>query len=239
MAQVAIVGTAPSSRLLAPFADPHWQIWGVGPGNLQPESKIPRCDVWFELHPFAAIAREPSYTHYLGELAKIPKVYLQKQQPSLPNSVEYPLQRMLDRYGPYFFTSSFSYMIALAIEELTNTDAPEKRLGFYGVDCSATEEYGLQRPGAHFFFMKAREAGIDVVLPPESDLLQPPGLYGYVENDPWFVKQMARKKEVEAALGLHMARAREAAEIAAHYRGILEDIQWNTNTWAGRRQTEK
>ena len=239
MAQIAIVGTAPSSRLLAPYADPHWQIWGVGPGNLQPESKIPRCDVWFELHPFAAIAKEPSYKHYLGELTKIPKVYLQKQQPSLPNSVEYPLQRMLDRYGPYFFTSSFSYMIALAIEELAGLDDPEKRLGFWGVDMSANEEYGSQRPGGHFFFMEARKAGIDVVCPAESDMLQPPGLYGYVENDPWFRKTMARRREYEHALGSAMTERRVAEEKILRLQGNLDNMQWNLNTWAGRRQTEK
>ena len=130
-------------------------------------------------------------------------------------------------------------MIALAIEELTNTDDPEKRLGFWGVDCSATEEYGSQRPGAHFFFMKAREVGIDVVLPPESDLLMPPGLYGYVENDPWFRKTMTRRREYEHALGTAMTEARVAQEKILRLQGNIEDMQWNLNTWAGRRQTEK
>ena len=237
--RVAIVGTAPSSRNLAPYADPSWQIWGVGPGNLQPESRLPRCDVFFELHPFKDITKEPSYAPYLGELARVPKVYLQKQEPGFPNSVEYPIDRMVERFGPYFFTSSFSYMIALAIEEMVALEDPEKIIGFWGVDCSASEEYGYQRPGAQFFFMRAREAGIDVVCPPESDLLQPPGLYGYIENDPWFRKQMARKREVEHAYGSKLTEARAAGEMAAHYKGMLDDITWNMNTWGGQRQTEK
>jgi hypothetical protein len=232
--RIALVGTSPSSRLLAPYNDASWQIWGVGPGNMQPESRLPRCDVFFEIHPYQPIKREPSYKPYLGELAKIPKVFLQKEEADLPNSVAYPLDKMLDKYGPYFFTSSFSYMIAQAIEELTASEDEEKVLGLWGIDCSATEEYRLQRPGAQFFFMKAREAGINVVCPPESDLLHPPGLYGYVENDPWFAKQIARQKEYQQAHGEWMTKAREAQEMLMRLAGNLDDIQWNLNTWGQR-----
>lgn len=232
--KIALVGTAPSSRHLAPFNDPSWQIWGVGPGNLQPESRLPRCDVFFEIHAFDLIAREPSYAPYLTELAKVPKVYLQKAEPGIPGSVAYPLAEMLETYGPYFFTSSFSYMIAKAIDDLTKSGDSERKLGFWGIDMSATEEYGLQRPGGHFFFMKAREAGIDVYCPPESDMLQPPALYGFVENDPWYRKQMARRAEYEHAHGMAMTEARIAQEKLMRLAGTLDDIQWNLNTWAQR-----
>src|SRR5215467_5742575 len=32
--KVAIIGTAPSSRMLAPFNDPTWDIWVCSPGNM-------------------------------------------------------------------------------------------------------------------------------------------------------------------------------------------------------------
>lgn len=233
--RIALVGTSPSSRHLAPYNDASWQIWGVGPGNLHPGGKMPRCDVFFELHPYEPIKREPSYNGYLGELAKLPKVYLQKEEADLPNSVAYPLDKMVAKYGPYFFTSSFSYMIPQAIDELTASEDEEKILGFWGIDCSATEEYSQQRPGAHFFFMKAREAGIEVVCPPESDLLHPPCLYGYVESDDWWRKQNARLKEYEHARGEQMTKLREAQEMLMRLQGTIDDIQWNLNTWGQRR----
>lgn len=195
---------------------------------------MPRCDVWFELHPFDDIRKEPSYKPYLGEMQKIPKVWLQKPEPEIPGGIEYPLDAMVEKYGPYFFTSSFSYMIAQAIEELNASDDTEKVLGFWGVDCSATEEYASQRPGAHFFFMKAREAGIEVFAPGESDLLHPPGLYGYCENDPWYKKQIARKREYEHAYGCALTEQRIASEKVMRLAGSLDDIQWNMNTWAHR-----
>src|SRR5580698_10373126 len=45
--KVAMIGTAPSSRMLAPFNDPSWKIWACSPGNM---NTLPRVDVWFELH---------------------------------------------------------------------------------------------------------------------------------------------------------------------------------------------
>ena len=30
--KIALVGTAPSSRMLAPYNDPSWKIWGCSPG---------------------------------------------------------------------------------------------------------------------------------------------------------------------------------------------------------------
>lgn len=232
--RIALVGTAPSSRSLAPFDNASWQIWGVGPGNLNPESKIPRCDVWFELHAYDTFRNEPSYAGYVEELKKVPKVYMQKAEPEIPGSVAYPKDQMVEKYGPYFFTSSFSWMIAEAIDAFAKSEDEEKILGFFGIDCSASEEYAEQRPGAHFFFMKACEAGIKVICPPESDLLHPPGLYGYVDQDPWYRKQMARKREYEHAHGCAMTELRIAQEKVMRLQGSLDDIQWNLNTWAAR-----
>jgi len=44
--KIAMIGTAPSSRMLAPFNDPEWTIWGSSPGNMD----LPRADAWFEIH---------------------------------------------------------------------------------------------------------------------------------------------------------------------------------------------
>src|SRR5713226_4715918 len=45
--KIAMIGTAPSSRMLAPFNDPSWKIWACSPGNM---NALPRVDTWFELH---------------------------------------------------------------------------------------------------------------------------------------------------------------------------------------------
>src|SRR5882724_13388828 len=45
--KIALIGTAPSSRMLAPYNDPSWTIWACSPGNM---NALPRVNVWFELH---------------------------------------------------------------------------------------------------------------------------------------------------------------------------------------------
>jgi len=45
--KIALIGTAPSSRGLAPYKDPDWKIWACSPGNMD---QLPRVDAWFEVH---------------------------------------------------------------------------------------------------------------------------------------------------------------------------------------------
>ena len=40
--KVALIGTAPSSRMLAPFNDPSWTIWACSPGN---QNILPRAEI--------------------------------------------------------------------------------------------------------------------------------------------------------------------------------------------------
>src|SRR3990167_6788901 len=35
ISKIAVIGTAPSSRMLAPFNDPSWKIWSCSPGNME------------------------------------------------------------------------------------------------------------------------------------------------------------------------------------------------------------
>ena len=53
--KVAIIGTSPSSRMLAPFADESWQIWVCSQGNV---GKLPRVSKWFEIHSITDLTGE-------------------------------------------------------------------------------------------------------------------------------------------------------------------------------------
>ena len=48
---IAILGSAPSSTLLALFNDPSWSIWCTSPSVFATIASK-RSDVWFELHRF-------------------------------------------------------------------------------------------------------------------------------------------------------------------------------------------
>src|SRR5438128_804640 len=112
--KIALIGSAPASVRLAPYHDPEWQIWGCSPGVY---GVAPRSNAWFELHRY-----EPGQTWFSPEycqfLAKHPgPVYMAEHRPEVPNSVVLPVDYLVNKYGPYFFTSSIAWMMAMAIEQ--------------------------------------------------------------------------------------------------------------------------
>ena len=118
----------------------------------------------------------------------------------IPSSVRIPFEHLIQKYGPYFWTSTIAYMLAVAIDELApRAQAGEKvALGLWGIDMSSTEEWNYQRPGCQHFVGLAMSMGIQVVLPVESDLMRPPTMYGIGEMNPRHIRLLARRAEAEA-----------------------------------------
>jgi hypothetical protein len=133
---------------------------------------------------------------------------------------------MVAKYGPYFFTSSLSYMWALALEQKPT------HVGMWGVDMTAGEEYGYQRPGCHYFIQKARDLGVQVVVPVESDICAPTPQYGFRELNPLYRKLFVRRQELQARYQTAIARKNAAHEEATAISGALEDIEYMIDTWA-------
>ena len=59
------------------------------------------------------------------------------------------------------------------------------------------EEYRNQRPHFQHFIWLARQRGINVTAPIESDILQPPPLYGYAFTTPLGRKLAVREQELK------------------------------------------
>ncbi len=165
MTKIAIVGAHRATKLDAPYDDAEWTIWSCSPRN---ESELPRHDVWFEIHPAWEFAKiSPVYEQWLGVQ---PFVYMQKVLPEYPGSVAYPLERVQDAFGPYFWTGTVSYMMALAI--LQEPDV----IGLWGFgQCPEESE---QKPSIWHFIVEAERRGIEIVA--SKELLDPPVIYG-----PW------------------------------------------------------
>jgi len=220
--KIALVGSAPSSAGLAPYHSSEWQIWGCSPGLY---GVAPRTDAWFEIHRY-----EPGQPWFSPEyqqfLANYPgPVYMARQEPSIPHCIVPDKEALVAKYGPYFFTSSLAWMFAMAME------AGATSIGLWGVDMAADEEYGLQRPALHYFAQIAQARGIEVGVPPESDLLVPPALYGFCEYDHHHIKLLARQRELEDRLRAVQAE-RHNKETEEHFvLGALSDLRYQQNTW--------
>ena len=229
--KVAIIGTAPSSRMLAPFNDLSWEIWCCSPGNM---NICPRVDVWFEIHKNLHWPEHESYGKpYLDWLSKQSFPIYMQDQSYCPNALTFPMDEMVKEFGSHFFTSSFAWMMAFAISK------GFKEIGLYGVDMASKDEYVLQRQAFYFWLYLAKSRGIKVTIPDESDLMQPPSLYGYSEVTPFGRKMHARKAELQGRIA-----AIEQQEIpklqmqlqgmkdnVTYLKGAVEDLDYVISIW--------
>lgn len=248
--KIALIGSAPSSVGLAPFSDPEWLIWGCSPGAYP---RCPRADVWFELHRWQppvigrADLQVPWFTpEYCQWLALRPRVYMVEAVPEIPHSMALPFDALRNRYGDYFFSSSLAWMMAMAIETIrelrdlplkdaaTGEVQPEKHsIGLWGVDMAADEEYRDQKLGCAFFIQIAMSLGIEVVLPPQSDLMRPPPLYGLVETLPANIKMEARLAELTGRLDRAKAERDAKVQEVMYLEGAKSNHEYHMRTWVG------
>lgn len=223
--KVALIGTAPSSRLLAPFGDPTWQIWACSPGNM---NQLSRFDTWFELHSNLLWPEHESYGRPYIEWLKTVKqpVYMQDAV-LVPNATRFPKDELVDQFGDEFFTSSFAWMMALAIR------MGASEIALYGIDMASRDEYIRQRPGFYHFKREAMKAGIKVSAPHESDIMQSPPLYAYVDSTPFGRKIMARRSEVSGRVNGMTGQRDQLNGNISYLQGALEDLDYFESIWSG------
>lgn len=241
--KIAILGSAPSSIRLAPFADASWEIWGCSPG-VYPVAH--RVNAWFELHRWEppvlgrADQQKPWFSpEYCGWMAQQKLVWMYDKVPEIPGSRSFPYKELIAKYGNYFFTSSIAWMLAMAIEAILEHRKTRKAeepdsIGMWGVDMAANEEYADQRPGCQFFVQIAASLGINMVIPPESDLMAPPILYGIDESSHMLVKLTERRRELTGRLNNNLAQQSNLKGEEFFLKGALDDLDYMVKTWVNK-----
>lgn len=225
--KVCLVGTAPASMMLAPYDNPDWTIWTCSPGTVG----VPRSDRHFELHRWEPGQSwfSPVYVKWCEEHKEI---MLQAPVETVQNGHILDWPTLVNKYGPYFFTSSLAWMMALAFEE------GYTKVALYGVDMAATTEYEMQRAGVQYFAMLGASMGIEVGVPPESDVLRPAPLYGICEGSHVWIKQRARNVELNQRLTHDRAEMERLKEQIAFMAGALDDQDWQLHSWFGSIDTQ-
>ena len=212
--KMAIVGFSESSRQLAPYDDPEFEIWACN----HVYRFIPRGDVWFELHHHEELAVKygehwEEYRKWLTEQTM--PIYMQDAYPEFPSSVKFPLDAVRDKFsfiesyvpgapsetGPReqrqraAFKSTLSYMLGLALLE-----GDFKEIHMYGVDMIIDSEWGFQRSNLYWFLGIAEGMGIKVVIPEECALLKEAGcdLYAYEHSTAKYAKLIYKMQQQDA-----------------------------------------
>ncbi len=239
--KIAICGAAPSSRHLAPFDDPSWQIWGCSPSN-RPGIKdgLKKADVWFEIHSLSDLtsaAWAPWAKPYIEWLKVHPCVYMQEKNDLVPNALAFPRDEINEKLGRLFLTSSIAWQISKVVLQ-HQSGIPVAELALFGVDMSANSEYDYERPGCKYWIERARAAGIPVYVPPQSDLDQPGPQYGFDDSDPMAIKMKVHSLEFHDRLDKIAERCQQidnekAALLKEHnyISGALEQNNFIRKTW--------
>lgn len=183
--KVAIVGGASSTREQAFRLGPDWQIWGLA---WKPHLRVDRL---FEIHD------ERNLKHggegYWEKLKTIGvPLYMRRSHDDIPTSISYPIDQIRQAFpGADIFTSSISYMLALAIE------SGAREISVYGVDMLLDDEYAYQRPTVEYLIGLARGRLIKVTVPEESSLCKANFVYGeYISDDGPYAKATGVTEEV-------------------------------------------
>jgi len=164
---------------------------------------------------------------YIEWLKTIQQPVFMQDQSLVPNAISLPKDELVGMFGKYFFTSSFAWMMAMAIK------MGASEIALFGVDMASKNEYILQRPGGHFFMQMAAARGIKVSVPFESDLAQPPPLYGYEQNTPFGRKLLVREQELQGRIS-HMKTEMDKLQKGITFlEGAAEDIDYMRAIWSG------
>lgn len=248
--KIAIVGCS-DHKHLAPWGNPEFEIWGVNNlfHSLTPE-QMSNVGKWFEIHQLAHNGknfirrgsldfRGQKVDDYMSDLAKLPvPVLMQQKWDAVPNSVEFPVQELMNFFKTDYFTNTISWEIAYALYLITKGEyAPY--IGVWGVDMATNTgsmfslpEYSHQRPSCEYWLGMCLGRGVTIEIPAESDLLKIRYLYGYqeLEKSKWIKK----KENTARALSDRMNKAAQQEQFAAiqkqQYIGALEMLK-EMNKW--------
>lgn len=169
--RVAILGMNVYLLTDVPWDDDTIEKWGINEGYmLFTEEEMSKVDRWFQLHPpwdYKRKVNKSDPEHDLWMRRKHPfPVYMKKAYKSVPTSVAYPIEEIVDFFGRSYFTCTFAYQIALALYE----GASEIQL--YGLEMLApTEIIEDQRGCVEYWCGRAEGMGVTVTVPPTARLL--------------------------------------------------------------------
>jgi hypothetical protein len=154
------------------------------------------------------------------------------ETPEIPNCQVLDWMSHVEMFGPYFFTSTIAWMMADAIVE------GYEKIALYGIDMAATSEYHDQRMGIQYLAMVAGNMGIEVGVPPESDVLRAAPLYGVAEHSHMWIKETARAREMAGRLREAETSYAKAGQEIAFLKGAMDDQDWHLHSMIGAYDTQ-
>jgi hypothetical protein len=175
---LAIVGSHPATRELAPYDDPAFEIWLFNESPQKPEI-YKRWDASFQIHLPAVYANDNNWVNkdhwrWLQEYhGPSKRIWMQDVDERVPNSVRYPLDEVLEQTPYHYLRSTPAMALALAIY-LGYTD-----IWLYGSELSSGTEYTYQAINYAFWIGFAHGKGVNLHLECWQKEFDGQPIYGY------------------------------------------------------------
>ncbi len=143
-----------------------------------------------------------------------------------PRVTAYPAERITARFGTYFMTSTFAWMMALAIDEMCPQGDKwvPGEIGIWGVEMEYGTEYRQQRAGFRHFIDLARILGIKVTQLASSGLAYEPVPYPMWQDDPLLNKLELRSEQTRKRLADYDGSLRITRSMIAQNKAVMEEI---------------
>lgn len=172
--KIALLGGAKSLQY-TPWSDPTWELWAHA--SCRHVCKRDP-DILWDLHPPELWRNpkkktwDPKYLKWLS--TNRTPIMMQEVYEDVPASIRYPFETMITEFPRGYMTNHVAYMVALALMEGVT------HLAIFGCDYDTNSEYGPQRGSAEYWLGVAEGRGVQVLIPPQCNLLNKPSLlYGY------------------------------------------------------------
>jgi len=202
---LAIVGSHPATRQLAPYEDENFDIWLFNESPQKPEI-YKRWDASFQMHLPEVYASEHNWVNmghweWLQQDHGNKTIWMQEIDERVPNSWKYPLDEILDMVGPQFHYLRSTPAMALALAIYLGY----KHIQLYGSELSSNTEYGYQAINYAFWIGFAKGRGVNLELHCWQDEFNQP-IYGY-EGELQISKDFfeLRITDIETAARLNMS----------------------------------
>lgn len=166
--KLAIVGMYGGTRDQAPWDDESYDIWCLNEAYYK-DTWVKRYTMWWQMHDNGVIFQNINDKDHAAWLANCgAPVMMMETHESIPNSVAFPIDEVIQEFGTKYISSSFAFMViaAWAMEY--------ERVEAFGFKMSNDGEYFKQRPNADYWLgrLMEREPKMRVYMPEDTEILR-------------------------------------------------------------------
>lgn len=186
MSTVQLIGTCPLNIRKTPLWDGRVERWCAndphGYEQVGFKKALTTWTRWFNVHSNKHIEqRHPTFFPWAKQQDGRP-IYTLEANAAIPGNEVFPGHALISHFNDDFFTHQAAWLVAFAMAEGFT------RIELWGYQFGAgskaslpnvKHKYAFERPCIMHWLARAKQAGIEVVVPPEARLYKKEFLYGY------------------------------------------------------------